>query len=92
VQAAPAAAAPVTNGHAVASISTPFVQVSPPPVVGTMPSGTPVTMADEMPELVSSTEERVYGLICAYLQGGNPLRADEAMIGWARGLVAKLEG
>lgn len=76
---------------AVATLSTGFVQVAPPPVVGTMPSGTPVTSIPAEEIFATSTKDRVYGIVMALVEHSGAGWDVKQGVAWARALVAEIE-
>lgn len=71
-------------------VSAPIVQTQPSPVIGTMPSGAAVTMS-EAPLFERTTEERVVDILCAVIQHSGANFDQDAVVAWAKSLVAKIE-
>ena len=64
---------------------------APAAVVGTMPSGTPVTMS-EAPPFQRVSEERVVDVVCAVIRHSGTSFDVKTVVTWAKSVVAEIEG
>lgn len=65
--------------------------VPPSPVVGTMPSGTPVTSVPAEDVFETSEKDRVYGIVMAIVEHTGAGWDIKQGVAWARALVAEIE-